>query len=38
MHSPDCQKLLDVLKVNAASAVRADANGTATLPGVAPGT
>ena len=37
-HSPDCAKIMDVLKANAASAVRADANGSGTLPGVPPGT
>jgi hypothetical protein len=36
--SPDCGKIMDVLKANAASAVRADANGSGTLPGVPPGT
>ncbi len=36
--TPDCQKILDAIKVNAASAVRADANGTGTFPGVPPGT
>jgi hypothetical protein len=36
--TPDCQKILDVLKANAASAVRSDANGSGTFPGVAPGT
>ncbi|WP_433967276.1 hypothetical protein [Tunturiibacter gelidiferens] len=36
--TPDCQKILDAVKADAASAVRADANGTGTLPGVAPGT
>jgi hypothetical protein len=36
--TPDCQKINDAIKANAASAVRADANGSATFPGVAPGT
>jgi hypothetical protein len=36
--TPDCQKVLDAIKVSAASAVRADANGSGTFPGVAPGT
>lgn len=36
--TPDCQKILDVLKANAASAVRSDANGSGTFPGVAAGT
>jgi hypothetical protein len=36
--TPDCQKILDAVKVNAASAVRADANGAGTFPGVPPGT
>ncbi len=37
-HSPDCQKILDAVKANAVSAVRADANGTCTFPGVPAGT
>ncbi|HZQ43931.1 MAG TPA: hypothetical protein VFA99_11800 [Acidobacteriaceae bacterium] len=36
--SPDCQKILDAVKANAVSAVRADANGTCTFPGVPAGT
>jgi hypothetical protein len=36
--TPDCQKILDAVKASAASAVRADANGSGTFPGVAPGT
>jgi hypothetical protein len=36
--TPDCQKILDAINVNAASAVRADANGSGALPGVPPGT
>jgi hypothetical protein len=36
--TPDCQKILDAVKVSAASAVRADANGAGTFPGVPPGT
>jgi len=36
--TPDCQKINDAIKVSAASAVRADANGSGTFPGVAPGT
>jgi hypothetical protein len=36
--TPDCQKILDATNANAASAVRADANGAGTLPGVPPGT
>ena len=35
--TPECQKIMDAIKVNAASAVRADANGSGTFPGVAPG-
>ncbi len=35
---PDCQKAMDAIKANAASAVRADANGDGTFPGVPPGT
>ncbi len=38
MRSPDCQKAMDGIKADAASAVRADANGSGTLPGVPPGT
>jgi hypothetical protein len=37
-HAPDCQKILDAVKANAASAIRADANGSGTFPGVPPGT
>jgi hypothetical protein len=33
-----CQKISDAIKANAASAVRADAHGSGTFPGVAPGT
>ena len=36
--SPDCQKINDAIKANAASAVRADAAGSGTFPGVPPGT
>ena len=36
--TPDCQKVSDGVKVSAASAVRADANGAGTFPGVPPGT
>jgi hypothetical protein len=36
--TPDCQKCLDAIKVSAASAVRADGNGSGTFPGVPPGT
>ena len=36
--TPDCQKIMDAVNANAASAVRADANGSGTFPGVAPGT
>jgi hypothetical protein len=36
--TPDCQKINDAIKANAASAVRADANGAGTFPGVPPGT
>jgi hypothetical protein len=36
--TPDCGKVMDAIKANAASAVRADANGSGTFPGVAPGT
>ena len=36
--TPDCQKILDAVNANAASAVRADANGAGILPGVPPGT
>jgi len=36
--TPDCQKVLDAVNVNAASAVRADANGSGVFPGVPPGT
>jgi hypothetical protein len=36
--TPDCQKALNAVNSSAASAVRADAAGTATFPGVPPGT
>ena len=36
--SPDCQKSMDAIRASAISAVRADANGSGTLPGVPPGT
>ena len=36
--TPDCQKAMDAIKADAASAVRADANGSGTSPGVPPGT
>jgi hypothetical protein len=37
-HTPDCQKMIDAIKADSASAVRADAAGRGTLPGVPPGT
>ncbi len=37
-HTPDCQKIMDAVKVSAASVTRADANGKGTFPGVAAGT
>jgi hypothetical protein len=36
--TPDCQKVSDAIKADAASAVRADASGRGLLPGVRPGT
>jgi hypothetical protein len=36
--TPDCQRIMDAIKIDAASAVRADANGNGTFPGVPPGT
>jgi hypothetical protein len=36
--TPECVKILDAVKVSAASAVRADGNGAGTFPGVPPGT
>jgi hypothetical protein len=36
--SPDCSKISVAFKADAASAVRADANGSGTFPGVPPGT
>jgi hypothetical protein len=36
--TPDCQKSLDAIKADAASAIRADANGNAIFPGVPAGT
>ncbi len=35
--TPDCQKVMDAVNADAASAARADANGAGTLPGVSPG-
>jgi len=35
--TPECPKLMDAIKANAASAVRADANGNGLFPGVPPG-
>jgi hypothetical protein len=35
--TPDCQKIMDVIKADAASSVRADATGSGTFPGVPPG-
>jgi hypothetical protein len=35
--TPDCQKIMDSVKADATSAVRADANGDGTFPGVPPG-
>jgi hypothetical protein len=35
--TPDCRKSLDAINADAASAVRADANGSGTFPGVTPG-
>jgi hypothetical protein len=35
--TPDCQNILAAINADAASAVRADANGRGTLPGVPPG-
>jgi len=36
--TPDCQKVVDAIKADSASAARGDANGSATFPGVQPGT
>jgi hypothetical protein len=36
--TPDCQKIMDAIKANAVSAVRAETNGSATFNGIAPGT
>ena len=35
--TPECQKILDSIKANAISSVRADANGAGIFPGVPPG-
>jgi hypothetical protein len=35
--TPDCQKIMDAIKADAVSSVRADSNGSGTFPGVAPG-
>jgi len=37
-HTPDCQTIMNAIKAGAASSVRADVNGSATFPGVPPGT
>jgi hypothetical protein len=37
-HSPDCQKIMDAIKASVVSAVRADASGAGTFPGVPAGT
>jgi hypothetical protein len=37
-HTADCPKISAAIQAQAASAIRADANGSATLPGVPPGT
>jgi hypothetical protein len=37
-HTADCPKISAAIQAQAASAIRADANGSATLPGVLPGT
>ena len=37
-HTPDCPKITAAINTDAASAVRADANGGGTFPGVQPGT
>ncbi len=36
--TPDCQKIIDAIGAASISGARADANGSATLPGVPPGT
>jgi hypothetical protein len=36
--TPDCQKMMDAVKAASISAVRADAKGSGTMPGVPPGT
>ena len=36
--TPECQKVLDAVNASAISAARADANGSAMMPGVPPGT
>jgi len=38
IRAPDCQKILDAIKAESASAVRADAAGKGVFPGVPPGT
>ena len=37
VHSPECQRLIDAIKGDAAAAIRADANGNGTFAGVTPG-
>jgi hypothetical protein len=36
--TPDCQKIMEAINASAASAIRADANGAGTFPGVPAGT
>src|SRR5271165_5000408 len=36
--TPECQKMVDAIKANAASSIRADPNGAGSFPGVPPGT
>jgi hypothetical protein len=36
--TPDCQRIMEAIKANAVSAVRAEANGNATFNGISPGT
>jgi hypothetical protein len=38
LRTPDCQRIIDAVKANTAANIRADANGSGTFSGLAPGT
>jgi hypothetical protein len=37
-HTPDCPRIMAAINADAASGIRSDATGAATLPGLPPGT